>query len=315
MITLDDLNPAARAALIDYLDAATGGLAPDLADAVACDLRSWALDHLDADSTPEDVAALAEQAGPVDAGGQDEAGSSGAGSGNAEAGRPGDGSTGDGRLSGRVLGVPYNLRLPTAAELTEALWNPEDPRLFRPRTFGAGWDLNFGALAVRLGAIEPDAEAVPFAATPERAFRLAAALPQALAAAVVAHYVFRYATLPATLPSHWGLDGSADRRVAKARVATQDLAAAVSAAAVATAASASRRPGQARAGLLAGAAAVASASAGLTVWRSLPDRRRPLAGIALVKGTVLAAGATLLYLARAGRAAEIAHDLGDCDDR
>ena len=65
-------------------------------------------------------------------------------------------------------------------------WNPADERLLLPRAVGWGWDLNLGAVAVRLGLIEPDAESVPFTSTGDSAFRLAATLPVALAAALYA---------------------------------------------------------------------------------------------------------------------------------
>ena len=35
-------------------------------------------------------------------------------------------------------------------------FDPENPQLFVRRTIGLGWDLNLGALAVRLGLIRPD---------------------------------------------------------------------------------------------------------------------------------------------------------------
>jgi hypothetical protein len=43
---------------------------------------------------------------------------------------------------GAVWGVPYDFRPPTLERLQRSWWNPEDPRLFTPRAFGVGWDLN-----------------------------------------------------------------------------------------------------------------------------------------------------------------------------
>lgn len=297
MTSIDHLTAATRRALEDYIDAATNTLDPDIAEAVACDLRSWALEHLEPDSTPDDVATLAMQAGATD----DQA--------------PEDADDVTGPWRGRILGIPFNLRIPTPAELTESLWDPEDPRLWRPRAFGGGWDLNFGALAVRLGMIEPDAEAVPFAATPHAAFRVAATLPAALACATVAHYAFRWRTLPPSLPRHWGLDGAADRFTTRGRAAATDIVATVGPALLAAATVGGRRSGPSRAGVLAACTAVATAAAGVTVWRSVPDRRRPLAGPLLMKGILVATGGTLVGLARAGRAAEIRADLGAEGDR
>lgn len=48
---------------------------------------------------------------------------------------------------GRILGMPYDLRKPTAARLKSRWWNPADERIFTPKTFGAGWDINLYWLA------------------------------------------------------------------------------------------------------------------------------------------------------------------------
>jgi hypothetical protein len=87
-------------------------------------------------------------------------------------------------LSGSLLGVPYELRLPTAERAALRFWNPEEPRLFVPRLFGVGWTLNFASLAVRLGFIRPDDEEIPFALVPESRLAAALILPAALAAAM-----------------------------------------------------------------------------------------------------------------------------------
>ncbi len=44
---------------------------------------------------------------------------------------------------GRFAGIPYDLRRPTVARVRSRLWNPHDPRLFTPKSFGLGWDINF----------------------------------------------------------------------------------------------------------------------------------------------------------------------------
>lgn len=44
---------------------------------------------------------------------------------------------------GKFLGLPYDWRKPTAARAKSRLWNAQDPRLFTPRSFGWGFDLNF----------------------------------------------------------------------------------------------------------------------------------------------------------------------------
>ena len=46
------------------------------------------------------------------------------------------------KKTGTFLGVPYDWRRPTVARAKSRWWNPDDPRLFTPRAFGVGWDLN-----------------------------------------------------------------------------------------------------------------------------------------------------------------------------
>ncbi len=48
--------------------------------------------------------------------------------------------------NGDVLGVPYDLRPPTPARIRSRWWNSHDHRLFVPRAFGVGWDINFHRL-------------------------------------------------------------------------------------------------------------------------------------------------------------------------
>lgn len=38
----------------------------------------------------------------------------------------------------------------------ERWWAPSDPRIFVPRAIGIGWDINFGAVAVKLGLLRED---------------------------------------------------------------------------------------------------------------------------------------------------------------
>lgn len=56
----------------------------------------------------------------------------------------------------RVLGVPASLDGVTSREARLGWFEPENPNLFVPRKIGVGWDLNVGALAVKLGLIRPD---------------------------------------------------------------------------------------------------------------------------------------------------------------
>jgi hypothetical protein len=43
---------------------------------------------------------------------------------------------------GYLWGLPYDWRRPTRARFRARWWNRNDPRLFTPRAFGAGWDIN-----------------------------------------------------------------------------------------------------------------------------------------------------------------------------
>ncbi len=53
------------------------------------------------------------------------------------------------RRTGTFLGVPYDWRRPTVARLKQRWWNPEDPRLFTPKTYGWGFDVNLARLFKR----------------------------------------------------------------------------------------------------------------------------------------------------------------------
>ncbi len=43
---------------------------------------------------------------------------------------------------GHFVGIPYDWRRPTVARVRARWWNRNDPRLFTPRSFGWGYDLN-----------------------------------------------------------------------------------------------------------------------------------------------------------------------------
>lgn len=43
---------------------------------------------------------------------------------------------------GRFLGIPYDWRRPSAARLKSRWWNADDPRLFTPKSWGWGYDVN-----------------------------------------------------------------------------------------------------------------------------------------------------------------------------
>ncbi len=54
-------------------------------------------------------------------------------------------SDGRGRVpapQGHLAGIPYDWRRPTMARLKARGWNSHDRRLFTPKTFGWGFDIN-----------------------------------------------------------------------------------------------------------------------------------------------------------------------------
>jgi hypothetical protein len=284
MITsLDQLSPAAAALAHRLLDEAVLPARAGARTELRADLARHLCELLDADASAAMVAEAVAGLGAVDS----------------------TNSALDGLFARLLAGV----RLRGLDErIATAWWNPADERLFVPRVIGWGWDLNFGAVAAQLGLIEPDAEAVPFTATPDAAFTVAAAVPVAMAGATVLHYVVRGRSLSEKLPSHWDARGVPDRWVAKPVAAATDLAVTGLAAGAAVWAAASTRPGPQRAGVLAGAALAGALGASTTVIRSL-RRPRAWASPAMVVSSAAAVGVVLYGLAKAGRDAEIARDL------
>jgi hypothetical protein len=51
--------------------------------------------------------------------------------------------------TGTFLGIPYDWRPLTRARLKSRWWNPNDPRLFTPKTYGWGFDINLARLLGR----------------------------------------------------------------------------------------------------------------------------------------------------------------------
>ena len=56
-------------------------------------------------------------------------------------------------LNGTVLGVPYDFRRPTWSKIKSNYWNPDDERIFMPRAFGIGWDINLYRFRERYPAL------------------------------------------------------------------------------------------------------------------------------------------------------------------
>lgn len=51
------------------------------------------------------------------------------------------------RPQGTYAGLPYDWRRPSLARARARLWNPDDPRVLTPKSYGWGWTLNFYWLA------------------------------------------------------------------------------------------------------------------------------------------------------------------------
>lgn len=105
----------------------------------------------------------------------------------------------------RILGLPISAAGLSDANARLRAFEPENPNLFVPRTFGIGWDLNIGAVAVRLGLLRPDdsvpdlADHIPPATTAVlRAGPVVGAAGVALAGMCVARRYDR-------LPTNWGV--------------------------------------------------------------------------------------------------------------
>ncbi|GAB4283385.1 MAG: hypothetical protein Kow0067_04350 [Coriobacteriia bacterium] len=121
------------------------------------------------------------------------------------------------RPQGRLLGMPYDFRGPSTDRVGSRMWNPADPRIFTPRTFGLGWTLNFGALAVRLGLIRPDdTDAEQFERAPAAVVWAALAVPALLALTTALLLALKWSSLPAEVPVHWGPGGTPDGWAPKA---------------------------------------------------------------------------------------------------
>lgn len=105
----------------------------------------------------------------------------------------------------RILGIPVSLQGLTDSEARLRAFEPENPKLFVPRTVGAGWDLNVGALAVRLGLLRPD-DSIPDLAEhiPSTTVNTLRAAPLVGAVAVIAAGVYA-AQRYEQMPTNWGL--------------------------------------------------------------------------------------------------------------
>ncbi len=112
---------------------------------------------------------------------------------------------------GHIFGMPYEFRSPTASRVMERMWNPSDPRIMMPRSWGVGWTINFGAIAVRLGLVRPDdVEERPFENLSDAALRAAMTVPIVLGLAAAALAAAFWTRLPGQVPVHFNGAGAAD---------------------------------------------------------------------------------------------------------
>ncbi|PKQ21354.1 MAG: hypothetical protein CVT66_00735 [Actinobacteria bacterium HGW-Actinobacteria-6] len=118
---------------------------------------------------------------------------------------------------GRVLGMPYDFRVPTASSVMDRIWNPGDPRIIMPRTWGVGWTVNFGAIGVKLGLTRPDdVEERPLEHVSNTALSAAIAVPLVLGVMAAVLAVAFWAKLPAEVPMHFNAAGAPDDWAPKA---------------------------------------------------------------------------------------------------
>jgi len=300
---LHELNDSARDEVEAYLGAIEAGLCgvdPEVASDALESIRAHLLEHLEPESTASDVTVMTEELG-----GADEYAS-------VLCDVVAEPHAESSPVSGSILGVPFELRVPTAERIASRWWNPQDPRLFVPRVFGIGWDLNFGALAVRLHWIEPDSEDEPFAEVSDRAFLAALALPVGLTAAMLGSYLALRAELPPRVPVHWNFAGVPDRFGATTTAFIALFALALAPTVWAVWSVAIHRRALNRAAVVGLATMMSVLSAGIwaiTLVTGLGGATPGWLFLALVLAAVAAPLGVMTALARSGRAAEIRRDL------
>ncbi len=107
-----------------------------------------------------------------------------------------------------VLGVPVEWRGAVDARVRARIWDPANPALLVPRLTGAGWAVNLGAVAVRLGLIRPDdVDEDVLAHIPAGALRTARTIPVLVAGATALAVLSRRDDLPTRVPTSWSVTG------------------------------------------------------------------------------------------------------------
>ncbi|HSN44282.1 MAG TPA: hypothetical protein VLR88_09525 [Propionibacteriaceae bacterium] len=194
---------------------------------------------------------------------------------------------------GRFGPFPYDWRFPTAEHIRETIWDPSDPHVVRPRLFGVGWTLNFGAMATRLGWVRPDDEGEELdAAVPAWMNHATEIIPLALTAGTATLLASRVGRLPEQLPSHFTVTGRPDR-YSPARRVMVGLAAATTLAPIIQVRAGSATNGSARLATRALATYLSGVTAAVSAGTLSSSRR---AGLAVPLGMTLAAGAAFAQL-------------------
>jgi len=290
----------------DYLASVSAGLCsvePDLAEDTLDDLRSHLLEVLAPEATEAEARVVVASLGRPD---------EYAAALCTALGRDVQGPSARSLGYGKVFGIPYEVRVPTGERVASRWWNPRDSRLFVPRVFGLGWDLNFGAVAVRLSLIEPDAEDEPFACVPDRTFLAALLVPVAFTALLLGTYLALREQLPAQLPVHWDWRGTPDRFSPASWAFLFPFVMALVPTVWAVWIVATGRSRSARGGAIGFAAFLSSLAAGIWVVTAATGMGFTPPGwvfAAVITLSLAVSLAVLTGLARAGRAVEVQRDL------
>jgi hypothetical protein len=113
-------------------------------------------------------------------------------------------------VTGRILGMPYEWRMPTTARVRSRWWDTSNSKVLVPKIFGVGWTINFGGLAVKLGLLHADDGDEPFESVPDSFMWTALAVPTVLVMAFVGIWFVKHGVASAQVPTHWGPSGAAD---------------------------------------------------------------------------------------------------------
>lgn len=165
-------------------------------------------------------------------------------------------------------------------------FHPEDAHLFTARTFGVGWDVNIGALAVRLGLIRADDNLTDLTAhIPHRTARTLRYLPAALSAISLAAGA-RLVAAGRELPAKWDATLRPRRFTSPLRAISAPLALSVGASA--WNAFVQRQAGHDSCDVTAAAHATGIAAGSLLTTAALaraganPSARQPLVGAGII---------------------------------